>query len=160
LMIYNVPSRTNLDLKNHLVRRITEIPNVFAIKDASGDVSRVTEYKKIKSNLIQFCGEDNLICEYYKLGGDGSISVISNALPREWAEIYNFFVQGDSSYEAYFQKSLTLLNVISCDSNPVPIKYVMSRLGFCKEEYRLPLVPLSEDNKVKINQVLKKLNLL
>ncbi|MEQ9115386.1 MAG: 4-hydroxy-tetrahydrodipicolinate synthase [Rickettsiales bacterium] len=160
LMLYNVPARTCSDIADETVALLSEIDNIFALKDASGDINRVSRYKKINKKLLQFCGEDDLICQYYSSGGDGSISVISNAMPKEWSGVYTEFKKGGDEYKGLFSKCKILLSALSCDSNPVPIKYVLYKMGMCNEEYRLPLVKLSEANKLLIDKALNKLGLV
>lgn len=161
LLVYNVPKRTASDITIDAIKELATVDNIFGIKDASGDLSRVSAYKQnIGKNFLQFCGEDHITDEYYQLGGNGSISVISNIIPKDWAKIYSLSKDGNSKAQTIFNYWKELLGVLACDTNPIPIKYAVHKIGFCKEVYRLPLVPLTVEDKTKIDTYLKKLGLI
>ncbi len=155
LLLYNVPSRTSSDLDLDLIKKLAENPNIIGIKDASGDLSRVKSYKNLRGDhFTQMSGEDALMHEYMTLGGDGVISVISNILPGLWSDLCS------SKKSFYMTDVWQLLQALSCCVNPIPIKYAVNRMGFAKEIYRLPLVPLDPKQKKLIDEQMEKLNLI
>lgn len=161
LLLYNVPSRTAIDMNIEIIKELAKTPNIFGIKDASGDLNRVKLYKEaMGEKFVQFCGEDNLVADYYSLGGNGSISVIANIIPNIWSEIYQLSVSSKQKSKSLLEKYMPLIKALSCDVNPIPIKYAVHKIGLCKEEYRLPLLPLANENKHIIDEQLNKLGLI
>ena len=161
VLLYNVPARTASDIELATIMELATTSNIFGIKDASGDLSRVKKYQNnIGKKFIQFCGEDSLVTKYYQDGGDGVISVISNIIPTSWAEIFTLSSTSKIKAEEEFNKSKDLLKSLSCETNPIPIKYALHRMGYCEDEYRLPLVPLLRENRKLIDAELQKLGLI
>lgn len=149
LIIYNVPSRTGLDIPLDVFYTLSKHKNIVAVKEASGSISSVSGIiERCSGALDVYSGNDDMILPSLSLGALGVISVASNYLPREISELCRLYFDGKVNEARALQlKLLPLIRALFCEVNPIPIKALMSRYGHCKEEYRLPLTPLSKDKK-------------
>ena len=149
LILYNVPSRTGVNIPLDVYEKLSENKNIIAVKEANPsitDFARLSE--KCGNKLDLFSGNDDLIIPTLALGGKGVISVISNALPKETSNICKLWFDGKVEEARTLQlRLLPLINSIFSDVNPIPIKALLSHLGFCEEEYRLPLCKMNEQKK-------------
>jgi len=162
IILYNHPGRTGVDIKTDTIERLSNIKNVIGIKDVSGDVNRPLEVRrKIGEDFLQFSGDDISNLSFYANGGHGAISVASNIVPKEMVAIYNFAKENnfEDALKAH-SKFYDLYQGLSCETNPVPVKYSAELMGFCKSKVRLPLVELSSSNKSKVKNILSELNLI
>lgn len=158
IILYNVPSRTGVNIPLSVYERLSEHKNIVAVKEANPSVSDFARLSaRCGKNLDLYSGNDDLILPCLSLGGNGIISVISNALPRQTGEICRLWFGGKIEEATELQlKLLPLTNALFCEVNPIPIKALLSHLGFCKEEYRLPLCPMdSERKKALIREYLR-----
>ena len=158
IILYNVPSRTGVNIPLSVYERLSEHKNIVAVKEANPSVSDFARLSaRCGKNLDLYSGNDDLILPCLSLGGNGVISVISNALPRQTGEICRLWFGGKIKEATELQlKLLPLTNALFCEVNPIPIKALLSHLGFCKEEYRLPLCPMdSERKKALIREYLR-----
>ena len=158
LIIYNVPSRTGVNLSLGLVRELSEHQNIVGIKEANDSASRLCALSALTDNLALYSGNDNLTYTTLALGGDGVISVLSNAYPdkmREICELY-FTNMGDES-RIKQNELLKIIDAIFIETNPAPIKYLMSKMGFCENELRLPLERVELSSEMAIERALKEL---
>lgn len=153
VVLYNVPSRTNMTIEPETVETLSHNQYIVAIKDATNDFEY---YEDVKSRINQeefalYSGNDDNVVEFYQRGGNGVISVIANAIPKEFQALYDVKQSGqDISND--FEPISKLLDALSVDVNPIPIKALTSHLGFGNYELRLPLLPLEDaDAKVLIN---------
>lgn len=153
VVLYNVPSRTNMTIEPETVETLSHNQYIVAIKDATNDFEY---YEDVKSRINQeefalYSGNDDNVVEFYQRGGNGVISVIANAIPKEFQALYDSKQSGqDISND--FEPISKLLDALSVDVNPIPIKALTSHLGFGNYELRLPLLPLEDaDAKVLIN---------
>ena len=153
VVLYNVPSRTNMTIEPETVETLSHNQYIVAIKDATNDFEY---YEDVKSRINQeefalYSGNDDNVVEFYQRGGNGVISVIANAIPKEFQGLYDAKQSGqDISND--FEPISKLLDALSVDVNPIPIKTLTSHLGFGNYELRLPLLPLEDaDAKVLIN---------
>lgn len=153
VVLYNVPSRTNMTIEPETVETLSHNQYIVAIKDATNDFEY---YEDVKSRINQeefalYSGNDDNVVEFYQRGGNGVISVITNAIPKEFQALYDAKQSGqDISND--FEPISKLLDALSVDVNPIPIKALTSHLGFGNYELRLPLLPLEDaDAKVLIN---------
>jgi 4-hydroxy-tetrahydrodipicolinate synthase len=162
LVIYNIPGRSGVNITDDTIARMSELPYVVAVKDASGDLARVCNLRsKMKKPLQLFSGDDMTAVAFNATGGQGCISVASNLVPKTCAQVQELCFKGDYVQALKVHETLVELNnVIFCETNPTPVKYALSLMGKCTEELRLPLVAPSGDNKKHIAQVLKNLRLL
>lgn len=158
IILYNVPSRTGVNIPLSVYEKLSEHKNIVAVKEANPSVSDFARLSaRCGKNLDLYSGNDDLILPCLSLGGNGVISVISNALPRQTGDICRLWFGGKIKEATELQlKLLPLTNALFCEVNPIPIKALLSHLGFCKEEYRLPLCPMdSERKKALIKEYLR-----
>ena len=149
LILYNVPSRTGVNIPLSVYDKLANNDNIVAVKEASPSISDFAKLsQKCGDRLVLYSGNDDLIMPTLALGGDGVISVLSNILPKEVGEICKLWFAGKAKEATALQlKLLPLINAIFSEVNPIPIKALMSHMGFCEEEYRLPLCPMNDDKK-------------
>ncbi|RIO02293.1 4-hydroxy-tetrahydrodipicolinate synthase [Mammaliicoccus sciuri] len=158
VVLYNVPSRTNMTIDIETVLKLSENPYIVALKDATGDL----EYAKIlkqqlPSDFALYSGNDDNMLDYYQLGGAGLISVVANAIPQETQQLYDYVVNDQLEQANTLNRDITeLLNHLSVDVNPVPIKLLTSELGFGRYEVRLPLVTLEEQERKVLSEAFTK----
>jgi 4-hydroxy-tetrahydrodipicolinate synthase len=146
VLLYNVPGRTVVDLSNDTITRLAKLPNIVGIKDATGEVDRLSQMRlDIKDGFAFISGDDPTFLGYLAHGGHGVISVTSNVAPAACVALYEAAVQGDFETARQWQDRLiTLDKVLFADASPSPTKYAMSRLGLCSEEVRLPIAPCAQ----------------
>ena len=140
VLLYNVPSRTGVNLSLDSVARLSEHENIVGIKEAHDSQDRLISLREAAGELALYAGNDSAFFSVLALGGKGVISVVSNAYPRLMLEIYREYIAGN--YEASLSaqiKALPLIRALFAETNPSPIKYLMARLGYCAGEIRLPL---------------------
>lgn len=148
LMLYNVPSRTGVNMSMHTLESLSEVENIVAIKEASDSADRLTEIGAMGEKLRLYAGNDSQLFTVLSLGGGGVVSVLSNLAPREMMEIYLCFKAGDiEGARARQMKLLPLIRAMFIETNPAPIKHAMASLGLCSSELRLPLFEISSDHK-------------
>ncbi len=163
LIIYNVPGRTAVNILPSTVKKLSnDCPNIVAVKEASGDLDQMMEIMKNSSpEFGLLSGDDSLTLPIILMGGKGVISVISNYIPKEFSEMVNLALEGNySKAKDIHYKFLELMNLNFIESNPTPVKYIMHRLGFCNEVYRMPLMPIKNESKIEIDNELLKIGLL
>lgn len=162
VIVYNIPGRTGKNIENSVMFKLAKHENIKAVKEASGDLSQIMELAANKpKNFDILSGDDNLLFPIVTLGGTGVISVASNIIPAEMVSFANLLLEGDfmKAREIHF-KLMPLFKALFVDTNPVPIKAAMAMKGLLKEVYRLPICPLSPENKVYLEGVLKEFNIL
>jgi 4-hydroxy-tetrahydrodipicolinate synthase len=162
IVIYNIPSRTNVDMSVPTMARIFELKNVVGVKDATANLARVSQQRAAMGpEFIQLSGEDATALGFMAHGGHGCISVASNVAPRLCAEFENTLMKGDFAAARKMQdRLLPLFDALFVETNPGPVKYAASRLGLCAAEMRLPMVPISEAAKKVVDAALAKVGLL
>lgn len=162
IILYNVPSRTGTNIAIDTLVRLAEIPNIAAIKEASGDISRVAKIRQACGDkLAIYSGNDDQIVPIMSLGGKGVISVLSNCMPRETHDIAALCLENKYPEAADLAvKTLGLANALFCDVNPIPVKEALNIMGFSAGSCRLPLCDPSEANKAKITAELDKFGLV
>ena len=157
-ILYNVPSRTGVNLGLNLLSRLAEHENVVGIKEASDSADRLVSLSAFGSSLPLYAGNDTQIYTALSLGGVGAISVVSNILPKASCDIINYYLQGDVKKSLAAQlRLLPFINSLFIETNPAPIKYAMSRLGLCSPELRLPLYDVRPSTKAVLSAELEKL---
>lgn len=160
IMLYNVPSRTGMNLLPETVVRIhQECKNVVAIKEASGNISQIAHLCSIKPDtLLVYSGNDDQTLPIMALGGVGIISVFSNAYPKEMKKITNaVFARNLTEAQNYNNLYLSMMNNLFIETSPSPIKYVMNKLGFCENVLRLPLAPATKKAEKVLDAEIEKL---
>ena len=158
VILYNVPSRTGVNIAPKTVAKLAEHPNINAIKEASGNISQVAEIAALCGDKINiYSGNDDQIVPIMSLGGMGCISVLSNVLPEESVAICDNFFKGDVKASAKLQlELLPLINALFSEVNPIPVKAAMAKLGFCEDYLRLPLTPMGDGNREVLFALMKK----
>ena len=162
IFIYNIPPRSIVDMSVETMARLAELKNIVGVKDATANVARVSQQRAAMGpDFIQFSGEDATALALIAHGGHGCISVTSNIAPRLCAEFQNACLAGDFKTALTMQDRLMPLHdVMFVETNPGPVKYAASRLGLCSAEMRLPMVPISDGAKKKIDAALVQVGLL
>ena len=146
VILYNVPSRTGININPETYVKLAEHPRIAAIKEANSDISKIVEtFSLVGDKLDIYSGNDDQIVPILSMGGMGCISVLSNVIPRETVAITDRFFAGDVAGAAALQcKFMPLVRSLFCETNPIPVKAAMAALGFCDNYLRLPLVPMEE----------------
>ena len=165
-ILYNVPSRTGCDLLTETVMKLVPHDNVVGLKDATGDLGRLEETLsgliKIKANdFVLYSGDDPTATQFILNGGSGTISVTANVVPSRIAEICTKALSGDSQIATKLDLELKELNeILFVESNPIPVKWILNRIGRIPGGLRLPLVELDNKFHDKTELILKELSLL
>ncbi|HOM97460.1 MAG: 4-hydroxy-tetrahydrodipicolinate synthase [Acetomicrobium sp.] len=148
IIIYNVPGRTGVNILPETVIRLAEIPNIVGIKEASGNQAQVDalikNVKRTRQDFAVLSGNDDQAFHLVNAGGDGVISVLSNVAPKETSDMIRYTLQGKTEEARRLHLQLfPLMKGLFCETNPIPVKYAASKLGLCRNELRLPLIPAS-----------------
>lgn len=152
IIIYNVPSRTGVDIPVSVYKRLSAVPNIAGVKEASTDITKITRIKRECSpDFCVWSGNDDQIVPVISLGGQGVISVLSNVCPVETAAMANAALAGDLDTAAALQCQLSgLIELLFCEVNPIPVKAAMKYIGFDCGDCRLPLGKLSKENQKRL----------
>ena len=152
IILYNVPGRTGVNILPATLKTLSKIPNIVAVKEASGNIEQITEIiRTCGEDLPVYSGDDGLTYSVLALGGIGVISVASNVVPKRMSELCSSYFYGDikKSREIQFEL-LPLIKTLFIEVNPIPAKAALSHLGIINPALRLPLTPMSEENKQKL----------
>ena len=145
VILYNVPGRTVVDLKPETVAKLARLPNIAGIKDATGDMDRVSLHAALIGDgeqFVQLSGDDPSALGHLAMGGAGCISVTANVMPDACASLHKAFQVGDFETAQTIERRLIALHkAMFCSPSPGPAKYVLHRLGLCEPDVRLPLTP-------------------
>ena len=162
IILYNVPSRTGLNIKPQTLLKLCSLRNVTAVKEASGDISQIANIKALCRDKIDiYSGNDDSIVPIMSLGGIGVISVLANIMPEAVHDITHYCLNGDYKKALKLQlDSIELINNLFSETNPIPIKTAMNLMNLNAGPLRLPLCKMSEDNKNKLISALKDKNLI
>ncbi len=158
LILYNVPSRTGLNIAPETYAALADHPNIAGIKEAGGNISAVADTAALVGDrLAIYSGNDDQITPMMALGAVGVVSVLSNILPRETKEICSLFFEGRTKESAALQlRFLPLIRALFSDVNPIPVKAAMAMLGYCREEMRMPLYPMEDGKREKLRLLMEK----
>ena len=158
VILYNVPKRTGVNAEPETIKMIADrCPNLKAVKEASGSMKQIVSIRELCPELKVFSGDDKMIVDVMGVGGKGVISVASNAYPDIVCSVYDKCVQNIDDGKDMFEsvKMGDLCDALFCQSNPIPIKYCLYRLGlFDTCQLRLPMVPLREDKRKMVDDVM------
>ncbi len=162
VILYNVPSRTGVNIAPATYAALADHPNICAIKEANGDISSaVATASLIGDKLDMYSGNDDQIVPMLSIGGSGVISVLSNLIPKETSELCHKFFAGDVAGSAQMQfKYLPLINALFCEVNPIPVKAAMAAMGFCENYLRLPLTPMEAEHEEKLLSIMRSLDII
>ena len=162
VILYNVPSRTGVNIEPTTYRALADHDNIVAIKEANGDIAKITETMSyVHGKLDLDSGNDDQIVPLMALGGLGAISVLSNIMPSPTVEICKKFFAGDIKGAALLQyKYHAIIDALFSEVNPIPVKSAMAKMGWCENFLRLPLTPMSADKEATMFDEMKKLDLI
>ena len=165
ILIYNIPGRSVIDMSVDTMARLFELKNIVGVKDATGDLDRVTLQKnKMGKDFIQLTGNDDNALDFNRRGGVGAISVTANIAPKLCSDFQKFSVLVDDNAKNQSEKLDKILqpihNSMFIESNPSPVKYAAKLLGLCSDDVRLPLVKVTETTKEAVKKALVLANLL
>jgi 4-hydroxy-tetrahydrodipicolinate synthase len=161
-VLYNVPGRTGVNMMPETVARLAELPDVVAIKEASGNLAQMTDIMTLAGDKITLLsGDDNLIVPVLSIGGKGVISVVANVAPKDTADVVITWLKGDvEKSRRLFLKLYPLCQAMFYETNPIPVKTSLALMGKMSDEMRLPLVPMSDANLAKLKKALKDYGLI
>jgi 4-hydroxy-tetrahydrodipicolinate synthase len=162
IVVYNVPSRTGCNVDPATLVRLSTIPNIVGVKEASGNVTQMCEIcAGVPDDFIVLSGDDALTLPLMAVGGRGIVSVASNEIPAEMSRLVEMAERGDfAGARALHQQMLPLMLVNFVESNPIPVKSAMASMGLLEEVYRLPMVPPRPASKQRIEGVLQVLGVV
>jgi len=162
VILYNVPGRTGVNLAPETVGRLSKIDNVVGIKDAANDIKQTIDtMDACHGDITVLSGDDFATLAIMAVGGKGAISVSSNLVPGLGAEMANAWERGDSGRAARIQHKIHELNrCMFLETNPIPVKWGVHRMGMCGEEIRLPLTPLDAKHRPRLEAAMKELELI
>jgi 4-hydroxy-tetrahydrodipicolinate synthase len=162
VVVYNVPGRTVVDITNETLARIAKLANVVGVKDASGDVSRVSLHRlTCGDDWVLLSGDDPTALGYMAHGGHGCISVTCNVAPKPCADFFNACLAGDYEQARALQARLIRLHkALFLDASPAPTKFALAELGLCSEQARLPISPCAEAVKPAIRAAMREAGVL
>jgi 4-hydroxy-tetrahydrodipicolinate synthase len=151
-VIYNVPSRTSVDIANATLERLAKLPGIAGIKDATGDLGRASlQRRALGEGWVMLSGDDPSALGYMAHGGHGCISVTANVTPAQCARFYDACLSGDWPTALTLQDRLIRLHKgLFLDASPAPTKFVMEHLGLCSAQSRPPIAPCAESVKAEI----------
>lgn len=162
VILYNVPGRTGTNMKTETTLRLAEIPNVTAVKEASGDLAQIIDIKRqAPEGFTVLSGNDDQTLPLMACGADGVISVASNVAPEQMKALTRAVASSDLKEAIRLNNSLMpLYHACFVESNPIPVKAALSLMGLCRDEMRLPLLPATGGTRTLLADVLRKLQLL
>lgn len=162
MVLYNVPGRTGCDLLPDTIARLCDVPQVVAVKEATGNIQRASQIiTRVGDRLSMLSGDDATVLPFYAVGGHGCISVVSNVAPADMATMYDAFVAGNlaKARELHY-KVFPLSEGLFIEANPIPVKAALVMMGKISDEIRPPLYPMSGANRDKIHKILVDLKLV
>jgi len=162
IILYNVPSRTGLNITPKTCLELSKVDNIVAVKEASGNLSQVAEIAALcRDDLAIYSGNDDQILPILSLGGIGVISVLSNVIPKDVHNMTNYFFEGNVSEATKLQlDTLDLTKNLFSEVNPIPVKAALNMIGYNTGIPRLPLIEMSKDGQDKLRESLKKYGVL
>ena len=162
ILVYNVPGRTGSDLDVETILRLAEIPRIVGLKEASGNFGKIARLMTaLPEDFLVFSGDDSTALALIALGGRGLISVVSNEIPRDMSALINAALEGDWTEARRLQRRyLPLIEMNFWESSPAPAKCALSLMKKCGETLRLPLAPVREETRKKIEKLLAGFKLL
>jgi len=160
-ILYNVPGRTVLSMHNETVERLAGIENIIGIKDATGDLESGKDLiNRVADKMTVVSGDDGTALELIKLGAKGNISVTANVLPQLMSQLCEGGVSGDVNADQINAQLAKVNELMFCESNPIPVKWVLNQMGLIGSGIRLPLTELSSDCQPALASALKELDIV
>lgn len=159
VMLYNVPSRTGCNMLPATVAELAKHPNIAAIKEASGNMAQIVElFARCGDQIDVYSGEDAITIPMMAMGAKGAISVLSNVVPTQSVAMTDAFFAGKLEEAAKLQCAyLDLINDLFCEVSPAPAKAAVSAMGYGEENIRLPLIPMSQENRQRMFERMRRL---
>lgn len=160
LVLYNVPSRTSLNMEVSTVAELSQYPGVIGLKDASGNLEQTMCLLELEPDFLILSGDDAITLPMIAIGAQGVISVASNVIPAEMSSLVKAAREGDSkTANGLHYRYIRLMDVLFIESSPMPVKYALAQMTKIKETYRLPMCPLLDKSKARVMQELTRVGL-
>ncbi|MCH9769580.1 MAG: 4-hydroxy-tetrahydrodipicolinate synthase [Gammaproteobacteria bacterium] len=154
-ILYNVPARTGCDLLPETVARLSKLANIVALKEATGSLERLKELVDLNLKLDLLTGVDESVLDFLLAGGRGVISVAANIVPEQFAKLCHAALAGDITLAQTINQKLTELNrLLFIESNPIPVKWLLAKMGLIESGIRLPLTPLAAEHQAALSELL------
>jgi 4-hydroxy-tetrahydrodipicolinate synthase len=163
IILYNIASRTGVNIEPETIAQLAkDCKNIVAVKEASGSLDQMSRVKALcPASFELLSGDDSLTLPVLSIGGTGIISVVSNIIPKDMADMVAAFEKGDiKKAQSLHYKMLPLIKAIFIETNPIPVKTAMGLMGLCEPDLRLPMCPMSPENLEKLKKALKDYGLL
>ncbi len=162
LIVYNIPGRTASKIEAPTIARLAELEHIVGLKEATGSLDEVQEVIRLCGDTIEvYCGDDSLTLPIMAVGGAGAISVVANVVPKRSAEMTAAALKGDwTTARRLHYGLLPLIRTMTLETNPIPVKAALAMMGYCREEIRPPLLPMSEAPRAQLRAVMKEFGLL
>jgi 4-hydroxy-tetrahydrodipicolinate synthase len=162
IILYNVPGRTSANIEPGTLARLSEVPNILGVKEASGNITQIAEVlNAVPESFLVFSGDDAITLPVLALGGVGIISVASNEIPAEMAGLTRAALNNDwTTARSIHRKYLPLMQANFIESNPLPVKAVLAMMGRIEEVYRLPLLPMRRDTRSRLQKIATEVGLI
>jgi 4-hydroxy-tetrahydrodipicolinate synthase len=159
IILYNVPGRTGCNIEPATVKRLSEVPGIVGVKEASGNITQMAEIvRNVPADFVVLSGDDAITLPLMALGGRGIISVVSNEIPAEMVQMVEAAERGDfAAARAIHNRILPLMQINFVESSPGPVKFAMAQMGLCDAHYRLPMVLPTEASQAKIKSAIQEL---
>lgn len=157
LIVYNIPGRTASKVEATTLARLSELEEIVGLKEATGSMEEVQDVLRLCGDRLEvYSGDDSLTFPILALGGVGVISVVANVLPRQSADAVEAALAGrwEEARRRHFEL-LPLMRALFIETNPIPVKTALAMMGLCREEFRLPLVPMSDANRARLRDALQ-----
>ena len=157
IILYNVPSRTGVNIEPATYAALADHPNIVGIKEANGNISKIVETARLVGDkLAIYSGNDDQVVPILSMGGSGVISVLSNVMPAQTAQMCRKYFEGDVAGAAKLQMDyLPLINALFSEVNPIPVKAAMAAMGWCENYLRLPLTPMEDAHWQKLKAIME-----
>lgn len=162
IILYNVPSRTGVNIEPETYLELSKVDNIVAIKEANGNISKIIDaFHLVGDKLDIYSGNDDEIVTFLSLGGKGVISVLSNILPKETVRICDAYFEGNVEESKNLQlKYIPFIRALFSEVNPIPIKSAMAKLSYCENYLRLPLTNMDKNKEEKMFAIMKELSII
>lgn len=156
-LLYNVPSRTGVNIEPETYAVLADHPMICGIKEANGNISKIVKTMSLVGDKLDlYSGNDDQIIPLLSVGGSGVISVLSNIMPKETVEMCDKYFAGDIKGALDMQlRYMPLINALFCEVNPIPVKAAMAAMGYCENYVRLPLTPMEEEHRINMIKLMR-----
>jgi len=162
LIVYNIPGRTSSKIEATTIARLADLEEIVGLKEATGSLDEVQEVIRLVGDKLEiYSGDDSLTLPVMAVGGAGVISVVANVMPQQSAEMLEACRKGDwDTARRLHYRLLPMIRALFLESNPTPVKAALAMMGYCNDELRLPLLPLSEAPRARLRQTMTEMGLL